>query len=59
MFVRDREGKRAVGRDGPWSEDVPQSQILEDYREFNETCKRLVKVGSVVFLPLPSSLCDS
>lgn len=39
--------------DGPWTEEVPSSQILEDCKGFNDTCKELLKVRRGT---LPSSL---
>ncbi|KAK9897455.1 FAD/NAD(P)-binding domain-containing protein [Cystobasidium minutum MCA 4210] len=48
-FVRDPEHKKIHGQTGPWQENRPIEEMLEDYKGFNDKCVNLMKA-----IPNPS-----
>ncbi|GAA5875245.1 hypothetical protein JCM8547_006878 [Rhodosporidiobolus lusitaniae] len=42
-FVQDNEEKKLEGRTGPWSEERPKEEMLEDFAGFTDECLALLK----------------
>lgn len=41
-FVRDEDHAKLGSHTGPWSEDRPKSEMLEDYKSFNDKTQHLL-----------------
>ena len=44
-FVRDPEHAKLGDHTGPWSEPRPASEMMEDFDQFNDECKTLLRVS--------------
>lgn len=45
-FVQDPEHKKLGGHTGPWQEERPHSEMLEDFASFTPQLLEMLKVGA-------------
>ncbi|GAA5901882.1 hypothetical protein JCM6882_008699 [Rhodosporidiobolus microsporus] len=63
-FVRDPEQKKLGNHTGPWQEPRPKEEMLEDYAQFNDECKKLLEaidnpsIWGIYALPLIDHIVD-
>lgn len=45
--MQDPHHRKLGGHKGPWTEERPQAEMLDDFADFGDDCLALLKVGCV------------